>query len=612
MVIVGIEIIKNILNKEFDKENSSKNYLDKHLLSNFQRKIRNFNFDNHFLETLLEDPKGIEILEIVDKSKDKEEFASNINEYLKTQKVNSFSEALLIGNVTGKYTIHNKCSRKLNTLNIDAFTKKNEDLLPFLREHFAEYVLSNNNRKNEFAKKEKINDHLSIKDLTKTISKKNLTKYFDLAVAGAIDPNSPETKITVFANYLLDTIGTYSRDDIKNNFKFVLYDLDNANKEKSLEERRKSFQAKKGLSASQMKKIDQVIVLKRRLLDMDNDQAFDLLVRLYNIKDSLVKNIDELEDIYLDYEVLYRQDIIDHLFVPQKDKTIVKNYKDIKPQLIHQFIRSPEKFRRSEYEKIISKVLAERPKTCTNIELTDEEKKRIKLLAKQVDANLDRYKTNCSISSEDMVYSDAKGLEHYVSDTSNQISAQLFASDNFIYGEPGIKGIGFNKETLSPEAIVLSSNEHRTTNKGLNNLEYDEKNEFKEMSAPYQELENAKLSEIVLLRRGPDFDTKASYVFAVVDSSHPIETRKIVSELENIRKKEGLKYVIYDKYQLRKSLDMLPSSPKKEKDEQIKRDYYSGKENKMKKMIDENNRLVEEQLEEQQKRNKEKEYEMEM
>ena len=115
-----------------------------------------------------------------------------------------------------------------------------------------------------------------------------------------------------------------------------------------------------------------------------------------------------------------------------------------------------------------------------------------------------------------------------------------------------------------------------------------------------------------MLRRGPDFDTKASYVFAVVDSSHPIETRKIVSELENIRKKEGLKYVIYDKYQLRKSLEMLPSSPKKEKDEQIKRDYYSGKENKMKKMIDENNRLVEEQLEEQQKRNKEKEYEMEM
>lgn len=60
-------------------------------------------------------------------------------------------------------------------------------------------------------------------------------------------------------------------------------------------------------------------------------------------------------------------------------------------------------------------------------------------------------------------FRDSLGFDSYHSDTSNQISASVFDGKELINSSSvGIIGIGFNKETLTSEAIAVSSNSYKT------------------------------------------------------------------------------------------------------------------------------------------------------
>ena len=269
--------------------------------------------------------------------------------------------------------------------------------------------------------------------------------------------------------------------------------------------------------------------------------------------------------------MLYREDLIEHLFVPESDVTIVENVSDLKPQLIHQFIRSPEKFRNLEIKKIKEKIIKERLDKNNSQELTEDEQERLNELMNRVDDNLNQYKVNYSTDGKGMLYTDSLGFDGYISDTSNQISASVFEGKELVESSKnGIIGVGFNEETITTDAIAISSNSYKTTNKGLNNLEYKKGKEFEEMSSPFSELIKSNgRSEIVMYRRGMNFETKASYIFATIDSSNKKQTAGIMNEIEQIRKKEGLKVVIYDKYKIRESMEkdrQLQDKEDKEKD----------------------------------------------
>ena len=206
-------------------------------------------------------------------------------------------------------------------------------------------------------------------------------------------------------------------------------------------------------------------------------------------------------------------------------------------------------------------------------ELTEDEKEKMNELINRVDENLNQYKVNYSTDSKGKKYADASGFDEYMSDTSNQISASVFEGKEFVESpDVGIIGVGFNEEKLTTDAIAISSNSYKTTNKGLNNLEYNEENEFEEMSSTFSELIKSKgQSEIVMHRRGMDFDTKASYIFATIDSSNKEQTAGIMNEIEQIRKKEGLKVVIYDKYKIKESMEkdiQLQDKDEKDKDKE--------------------------------------------
>lgn len=523
----------------------------------YGRKFKKFNIDKSFSDTLIDRSKDSderEIFHLINKSKNQEEFANNIKKYLKSKERSVYASILLIGNVSGKYVFNDFYYESIKGLNIDAFSKENQEILQDLKSHFAEYIMNNNKRKNTFAERIKVGKS-SMKDLSQDINEVELVEDFERVLNGD-ETNDSYFKPKIIVEYLMKTIGKYSKDDIKNNFDFILYDI-NKFDTNSLDDRRKKYLLHSSLSNNQLKKIDEIGILKQRLQVISGEEAKQLLSRLNRIDNAFDENISELEDIYGDYEVLYRQDIINNLYIPKEDVTVIENYEDLRPQLIHQFIRNPERFRDMEIKKNKEKIISERTNGNDSEELTDDEQKRLNNLINQVDANLDQYKVNYTTDGRGTAYTDSSGFDSYHSDTSNQISASVFDGNEFINSSAvGIIGIGFNKETLTSEAIAISSNSYKTTNKGLNNLEYNEENEFKEMSSPFSELLKAKgQSEIVMHRRGMNFDTKASYIFATIDSSNSKQTNEIIKQIEQIREKEGLKVVIYDVYKIRESIE---------------------------------------------------------
>ena len=524
----------------------------------YGRKFKKLNIDKTFSDLLIdrsEDSNEKEIFNIIRKSKNQKEFSNNIKKYLKSKERSVYASVLLLGNLTGKYVFNGFYYDSIKRLNIDAFSKENQDLLQDLKSHLPEYIMDNNIRKNTFAERIKLEKSAVRRDLSKDINESELIKDFERILNGE-ETDDNYLKPQVIAEYLMKTIGIYSREDIKNNFEFVLYDINNSDID-TLENRRKKYFLHTSLSNNQLKKIDELGVLKQRLQEISGKEAKQLLLRLNVIENSLDENISELEDIYMDYEVLYRQELIDNLYVPEKEVTIIENYEDLRPQLIHQFIRDPEKFKSMEIEKIKEKIISERTNGNDSKELTDDEQSRLNRLMNQIDANLDQYKVNYTTDGRGTIYTDSSGLDSYYSDTSNQISASVFEGKEFIRtSHVGIIGIGFNKETLSAEAIAVSSAGYKTTNKGLNNIEYDEENEFREMSSPFSELiKSGGNSEVVMHRRGMNFDTKASYIFATIDSSDLKQANEIMRQIEELRKKEGLKAVIYDVYKIRESLE---------------------------------------------------------
>ena len=540
----------------------------------YGRKFKKLNIDKRLSDSLIDRRKDYyakDILKLINKSKNREEFSTNIIDYLKLKGRNGYANSLLIGNVTGKYNFNNFYHDSVKELNLDAFSKDNEDLIQDLKSHFVEYIVSNNERKNTFA--ERIQGGKSLmRDLSQDLNKEEVIKDFDRVLNGE-NTNDDYTKCEVVSKYLMKTIGVYTKEDIKENFDFVLYDIDRGDKN-GIDERRRKYLLHSNLSNNQLRKIEEAKVLKLRLQKINGEVSEQLISRLNNIENNLGENISELEDIYSDYEVLSREDLIEHLFVPQNDITIVENVSDLKPQLIHQFIRNPEKFRKNEIEKIKERIIKERFDKNNSQELTEDEQEKLNELINGVDANLNQYKVNYSTDGKGATYTDVSGLDEYMSDTSNQISASVFEGKEFVESpEVGIVGVGFNEETLTTDAIAISSNSYKTANKGINNLEYNEENEFEEMSSTFSELIKSKgRSEIVMHRRGMDFDTKASYIFATIDSSDKKQTAGIMDEIEQIRKKEGLKVVIYDKYKIKESMEKDRQLQDKEEKDKNKED----------------------------------------
>lgn len=536
-------------------DNIKENINKKLLIIKYQNKCKKLDISKDMLEFLVEriNMKGVkEILNIIDKSKNKTDFKNNIVEYCKNTKYIFISYLFLFGNVVNNYrlltsSITSDTDRKYNYDNF-----KNEDFtnsLQILRDNFYEYLLMNNELKNSFLIDKDGNYNYTI-DLDKELC----LKIFDDTIQGNITNNKLYPCYSIVMKYINNIVGIYGTKIIENNFDFIKYDLSNK-KDLSLEERMNKYLERKNLTDDQKKKIDNINILKSKLKSINNTKSKELLDRLENI--DLEKNIEELEDIYLEYEILFREDIVSHLYVPSENYTVVEDYRDLRPQLIHMFIRTPEKFRNDIENRIIEDIIKNRKdRNNTNDELTEEEKEDFDKRMGLANAMLNPAIVNHSYDNTTFFYSDKNGFNYYHSDTSNQISASIYSEEYYLNpsARSFMMGIGFNSNGLSPENIAISSPEYLTTNKSLTNLEYDTSREFEFMNATYTDLtKNDGKSEVVLFRKGMDFETKASYVFLTIDSSNKEKSEKMINEAKKLAESANLKLVVYDLYKINKS-----------------------------------------------------------
>ena len=329
----------------------------------------------------------------------------------------------------------------------------------------------------------------------------------------------------------------------------------------SLEERINYYESRSSLTADQTIKLNNLELLEQRIKTIHHKNKQELLDLLTQIKEekNLNKKIELLEECFLLYEITYREEIVNSLFTPTSSIEIT-DINQLQNCLIHKFIsRSGDLL--SGYDKILKKKIIEESRDKNpDRELTKEEQERFDKLmeyAKNVLAN--KVVVEETIETA-LIYSDQNGWRRYKSDTSNQISASLLPlTEDAIRSLRGFIGIGFDKNTLTPENIAISSSAYKTTNMGIENLEVSPEEEFEELSAPLSELEQVyrAQSEVVLFRKGMEMPTKASYVFVGVEDTRSPEYVALIKESKQIAESNNLKLIVFNINKIIKSMHMV-------------------------------------------------------
>lgn len=529
-----------------------------YLKARYKAKCRKLNITDSLLDIYIARYHSKEVKDffrLVSKSKNKQEFNQNIISYYQNNHHPYMLDYLLLGTISGNYSfytlspIDKKSSFDFNNL----LEQDYQDVLIILKKNFYQYLMNSNELKNSF-----LIDQEGNYNYTLDLNKEFCDRIFDECVSGKEYQNSDNYIhcYEIARNYIVMTIGIYGTENIKNHFDFIFYDF-YRDSNHSLEERKRRFLNHKNLSSSQMSKIDNVEILIQKLKTISHEDAKKLFDRISYIQDDLENHIEELEAIYMDYEVLLRNDIISHLFKPSSDYTVVEDFRDLRPQLLHLFYRNPEKFRDSFENQMIEDIISQRQdKTNSNRELTEDERIELEKRKAKLEVELDVTQVNYSYDGKKLIYSDKSGYRHYHSETKNQLSTSLYSAKYYLENSKTLwsMGVGFNEEGLCPEAIALSSSIYLTTNMGLNNLEYSENDEFDLMSSTYSELEkNDGKSEIILFRRNMDYDTKASYLFLTIDSSQREKSEFYLKKASEMAEKNRMKLVVYDLYKIRNS-----------------------------------------------------------
>lgn len=306
-------------------------------LIKFKHKFNKLKISKGMQEYLIErlDIKEvIDILEIIQKSKNEEQFKMYIIDYCKNNKHIYSTTYFLLGLITGNYSFFGMCKIDCTNFDFDNFMQNNiKELLVTLKDNFYYYVLNDNALKNKF-----LIDEKGTYNYTLELNREKCNEIFDNVVNGK-DLNSSgkyEVCYEVARDYIVKLIGIYGTENICENFDFILYDL-NSDKKGTLAERKKEFLQFKKLTEEQKRKIENLDKLVTKLKTINSPLAHELIENIKSLESDKAQEISQIEDIYLQYEILLRKDIISHLFIPSKNYTLVEDFRELKPQLIHNF-----------------------------------------------------------------------------------------------------------------------------------------------------------------------------------------------------------------------------------------------------------------------------------
>ena len=446
-----------------------------------------------------------------------------------------------------------------------------QQLVEEYKDIIFQYIVSDNHTKNSIQRGKK-----ECNDFTKPVTPELISSIlsnitFDQTTLSSVDFENVE----VINSILIKLQTVYPKNILFNNKDFVRFELLTGLTEKyfytirypkhgqpipTLEERMNYYQSRSSLTPEQTIKLNNLELLEQRINTIHHANKQELLDLLSKIKEEkdLSKKIELIEECFLLYEITYREEIVDSLFTPTSSMEIT-DINQLKNCLLHKFMSRSGDLMSGYDNKLKQKIIEESRDKNPDRELTSEEQERFNKLmeyAKNVLAN--KVVVEETIET-DLVYSDQNGWNHYKSDTSNQLSASLLPlTEDAILSLRGFIGIGFDITTLPPENIAISSSSYKTTNVGIDNLEVDSEKEFKELSAPLSELEQASrgASEVILFRKGMQVPTKAAYVFVGVDDTRNPASVEKIKEAKEIAESNNLKLIVFNISKIIKSMQL--------------------------------------------------------
>lgn len=427
-------------------------------------------------------------------------------------------------------------------------------------EVLTNYISSDNKLKNKLMPISQDN----IRDYTKEFDLSMFKKLFDDAM-----DNNPKTYSenlqfqTFFNSCLIPFLSIYSKEDLINKKEFIKYEMRSgvfdelASKMKNGETipsndyRENRYNREKKYTTRQIKVFNEADVLKEKIELLYNSKAKEKL--LIALDASLRENdYEKVEKVYDYYKKISRKEIIDSLYSPQdKNITILENFENLENIMIHSFLRDSNKILQQYENDLKSKIIESRKDHNTDKEFTEKEQRIFDGKMKKAKEVLANQVITDKTFDIDLTYSDANGLLHYKSNTSNQLSVSLMSPENILKMSTSM-GIGFDQKGIDIENILFSSTKYMTTNKGLNNIELDD-SELNSASQPLNVMENSSRNEILMERNKENNSVKPSYIYVALSGKK--NDNEVLEKAKKFAHENKLPLIIFDVEKLNKSYE---------------------------------------------------------
>lgn len=509
-------------------------------------------------------------LELLNKAKSKADFHRLVKENYQQliNKYGSIFECLLTGEAYGIYDASLNLIPANEGKSFLSHNHEQETLKQAIYQNaqaLTSYINQHNILRHQLLPVEKINGN-PIFNINHNFTEEEFKSLFDLLFEKEDNySNFSKKHLSAFITMLLSV---YDKDILLNNGDLFSFELEYGYYDKysemildgkeipSIQERMATFNNEKNITSEQHYRLEHIDLLEKRISSL-NAKSKELvldkikLIRQETNREKQAKLIDECFEYY---EKSYRQEIVDSLYSPQAS-TEITDFREIETVMIHTFLRKADIKLNSYEQSLKEEIIGRRGIKVTGEEkLTEEEKREYQeKIEYAVNVLLNPVITSESLDS-DSIYSDSTGFRWYRSNTSNQLSTSVFGIEQ-IMRQGNCVGIGFDKTSISPKNIIISSKYYQTTNMGVNNLEIEPADQFDSLSSSLGELKESSKTEVVMLRKNGGIKTNAAYVFAIINGYNEEKDQETIKQAREYAEKNHIKLIVFNNYKIRKSYD---------------------------------------------------------
>ncbi len=445
-------------------------------------------------------------------------------------------------------------------------------ILELYKDVIIEYINNHKDIKHRVSSSSRVVDgscDALVTDFTEEFDDKNFAVAVDLLFKEAQSFDEIEAK-KVLSTIISEIGSLYDKDFILNNIAFVKFEIQYGYFDKyitllryrkdipSIEERMRIFEEQRSITNDQQYRLEQLDLLEKRISSLNDEKKEIFLdkIRLICEESDIKVRARLIDECFEYYESQFRKEIVDSAFSPANSLE-VSDFSMLNPALLHIFIRNPMVMLDSYRDELKKEIIAARGvKVTGQEELTPTEMEEYQSkIDYAINVLLNPVITSKSLDKKTL-YSDSSGLRLYTSDTTNQISLSLFSPEILMHLSNCV-GVGFDKNGIRPENIIISSSSYQTTNMGVDNLEVSPEYRFMAFSAPLEELSKFSRTEIVMYRDNNGITTDASYVFAVINGYDEAKDKETLDSAREYAVKNNIKMVVFNIKKLKQSYEAM-------------------------------------------------------